>query len=233
MSDRVLAGQIEYYRARAAEYDSWFNRTGRHDKGDEVNQAWFAEVEEVRADLETVPLDHADVLELAPGTGIWTEAIVARARSVTAVDASPEMVDINRARLGDAVSKVEYVLADLFTWEPERTFDAVVFCFWISHIPERLLDVFLAKVARALRPGGAVFFLDAQRESGSLAVDHVLPDEESEVMTRRLDDGREFTVVKNFWEPTDLERRCAAAGLDVEVRTTERFFLYGLGVAQG
>lgn len=230
MTDRVLAGQIDYYRARAAEYDSWFNRTGRHDKGGDVNQAWFTEVEMVRNGLATVRLDDADVLELAPGTGIWTEVIAARARSITAVDASPEMVEINRARLGDAAAKVEYVLADLFTWEPDRAYDAVVFCFWISHIPERLLDGFLAKVARALRPGGAVFFLDAQRESASLAVDHRLPDEGIEVMTRRLDDGREFTVVKNFWEPADLERRCAAAGLDVVVKTTERFFLYGVGV---
>lgn len=234
MSDHdVIAGQIDYYRARAAEYDGWFNRTGRYDTGADVNRAWFDEVEVVRSDLATVPLDGADILELAPGTGIWTEAIAPRARSVTAVDASPEMIDINRSRLGADAGKVDYVLADLFGWEPDRTYDAVVFCFWISHIPERLLDGFLVKVSRALRPGGAVFFLDAQRESASLAVDHVLPDENSEVMTRRLDDGREFTVVKNFWDPADLERRCAAAGLDVEVRTTERFFLYGIGAARG
>ena len=148
---------------------------------------------------------------------------------MTAVDASPEMIAINRARLGEAAGKVDYVEADLFAGEPDRPFDAVVFCFWISHIPERMLDGFLAKVARALRPGGSVFFLDAQREPDSQAVDHVLPDEDSETMTRKLDDGRQYTIVKNFWAPADLERRCAAAGLDVEVRTTERFFMYGVG----
>jgi 2-polyprenyl-3-methyl-5-hydroxy-6-metoxy-1,4-benzoquinol methylase len=229
MTDRVLAGQIDYYRARAAQYDRWFNRTGRYDTGAEVNQAWFDEVEVVRSDLATVPLDGAQVLELAPGTGIWTELLARRARSVTAVDASPEMVEINRSRLGADAAKVDYVLADLFAWEPERAFDAVVFCFWVSHIPERLLDGFFSKVARALRPGGSVFFLDAQREPDSQAVDHVLPERGSEVMTRKLDDGRQFTIVKNFWEPANLERRCSAVGLDVEVRTTERFFMYGAG----
>ncbi len=229
MTDSVLAGQIEYYRARAAEYDSWFNRTGRYDKGATVNQAWFDEAASVRAELATVPLDAADVLELAPGTGIWTEQLARTARQVTAVDASPEMIAINRARLGVAAGKVEYLIADLFAWEPGRTYDAVVFCFWISHIPERLLDGFLARVSRALRSGGWVFFLDAQREPASQAVDHTLPAEDSEVMTRRLDDGREFSIVKNFWEPADLERRCSAVGLDVEVRTTERFFMYGAG----
>ncbi|MGF1666734.1 MAG: class I SAM-dependent methyltransferase [Acidimicrobiia bacterium] len=229
-TDHVIAGQIDYYRARAAEYDSWFNRTGRYDKGEAVNQAWFDEAAVVRADLAGVPIDVADVLELAPGTGIWTEQLVKRARHVTAVDASPEMVDINRVRLGVDAGKVAYVIADLFAWEPAQTYDAVVFCFWISHIPQRLLDGFLSNVAQALRPGGSVFFLDAQREPASQAIDHVLPDQGSEVMARKLDDGREFTIVKNFWEAADLERRCSAVGLDVEVRTTERFFMYGVGI---
>jgi 2-polyprenyl-3-methyl-5-hydroxy-6-metoxy-1,4-benzoquinol methylase len=229
-TDHVIAGQIEYYRARAAEYDAWFNRTGRYDKGEAVNRAWFDEAAGVRADLARVALDGADVLELAPGTGIWTEELARRARRVTAVDASPEMLDINRARLGADVAKVDYVLADLFAWEAEQAYDAVVFCFWISHIPEARLDAFLGTVARALRLGGSVFFLDAQREPDSQAIDHVLPEQGSEVMTRKLDDGRQYTIVKNFWEPSDLERRCAAVGLDVEVRRTERFFQYGVGV---
>lgn len=228
-SDEVIAGQIDYYRARAAEYDSWFDRTGRYDKGESVNRAWFAEVAQVQAALAEIPIDGCEVLELAPGTGIWTEPLAERASSVTVVDASPEMIDINRARLGDAATRVDYVLADLFSWEPERRFDAVVFCFWISHIPDDRLDGFLQKVSRALHPGGWVFFLDAQREVDSQAVDHVLPPVGDETLVRRLDDGREFVIVKNFWDPGALEQRCREAGLEVGVSRTERFFVYGVG----
>ncbi len=52
-------------------------------------------------------------------------------------------------------------------------------------------------------------------------------------MTRRLNDGREFQIVKNFYEPGSLAQRCAAAGLDVDVRETATFFLYGAGRRAG
>ena len=42
--DRVLLDeQIEYYRARAPEYDEWFFRRGRYDRGEGHRRAWFAE----------------------------------------------------------------------------------------------------------------------------------------------------------------------------------------------
>ena len=229
---RILQEQIDYYRARATEYDDWFLRIGRYDRGADATRRWFEQIDEVRRALTTVPLEGKDVLELAPGTGIWTEEIVGRARHLTAVDSSVEMIDLNRARLGGAAEKVDYLVGDVFAWDPERTFDAVVFCFWISHVPAARLDSFLEKVARMITPGGSVFFLDARREHTSTAVDHVLPTENEEVMTRRLDDGREFTIVKNFWDARGLEERCARAGLRVEVRETADFFQFGVGLRQ-
>ena len=228
-SNGVLQEQIDYYRARATEYDDWFLRHGRYDHGAVATTNWFEQVGHVRAALATVPLDAAEVLELAPGTGIWTRELCARAKHVTAVDASPEMMELNRQRLGIDAAKVTFIEADLFDWQSERTFDAVVFCFWISHIPLVRLDPFLAKVAAMLRPGGWVFFLDARREPTSTAADHVLPGEREELMVRRLDDGREFTIVKNFWNARDLEARCLRAGLDVAVSETSDYFQFGIG----
>ena len=39
-----LQEQVDYYRARASEYDEWFYRIGRYDRGSEINQRWFNEV---------------------------------------------------------------------------------------------------------------------------------------------------------------------------------------------
>ena len=230
MSETVPTDTLEemmaYYRARAAEYDEWFYRRGRYDRSPETNARWFAEVDEVFAALDAFAIS-GDVLELAPGTGIWTERLLRTATSITAVDASPEMVALNRARV--ASDRVSYVLADLFTWRPERTYDAVFFGFWLSHVPAERLDVFLGMVAAALRPQGKLFFVDGRREPTSTAVDHQLPEVGSQVMTRRLNDGREFQIVKIFYEPAALAARCAAAGLQVEVRETPTYFMYGMG----
>ena len=225
----ILGEMVEYYRARAAEYDEWFYRRGRFDRGEAANAAWFAESAEVFAAFEALGVG-GEVLELAPGTGIWTERLVRVARTVTAVDASPEMVAINRARLGAAAERVTYRLGDLFAWEPDREYDACCFGFWISHVPIERLDAFLVTVARALRPGGRVFFVDGRREPTSTAADHQLPAPDEQLMTRKLNDGRAFQIVKNFFDPAALAARCAAAGLDVDVRETATYFMYGAGV---
>jgi len=226
VSSKTLNDMMDYYRARANEYDQWFYRRGRYDRGSEGNARWFAEADEVFAALDALEIE-GDVLELAAGTGIWTERLVRTARSITVVDASPEMMAINRARV--ASERVSYVQADLFTWQPTHTYDAVCFCFWISHVPTERLDAFLNTVATALRPGGKIFFVDGRREPTGTAVDHQLPEADTQLMTRKLNDGREFEIVKNFYEPNTLAARFVAAGLDVTVRETQSYFIYGYG----
>jgi demethylmenaquinone methyltransferase/2-methoxy-6-polyprenyl-1,4-benzoquinol methylase len=85
-------------------------------------------------------------------------------------------------------------------------------------------------VAGALRPGGRVFFIDSARTDRSTAADHRLPVDGEATMTRRLDDGREFQIVKRFYDPRALESELAAIGFDVQVASTGEFFIYGTGV---
>ena len=127
MDEQLLTDQVSYYRARAGEYDEWFLRQGRYDRGPQHRAAWFGEIAIVEAALaETVHGD--EVLELACGTGLWTRHLAANNQRVVAVDASPEVIAINRDRLRAA--NVEYIVADLFAWTPVQTFDAVFFSFW-------------------------------------------------------------------------------------------------------
>lgn len=225
----VLTQQVDYYRARAPEYDDWFLRRGRYDRGEVATQRWFNQVEEVRELLRRLPLDGKNVLELAPGSGLWTEELCPRVAHLTAVDASREMIALNRQRLGGLSRNVTYIEADLFEWQPDQQFDAVIFCFWISHIPVNRLEAFLAKVAAMLTTGGTVFFVDSRREPTSTSGDHVLPLVGEQVMVRRLDDGREFTIIKNFWDAAALMEKCQMAGLNVRIHETADYFQVGVG----
>ena len=225
--EHILQEMQQYYQARAHEYDEWFYRRGRYDHGPALNAHWQVEADEVFAALNTFQLT-GHVLELAPGTGIWTEQLLRTATTITAVDASPEMIEINRARV--ASERVSYVQADLFSWQSEHPYDAVFFGFWISHVPLERLDAFLRSVATMLRPGGKVFFVDEQREQTGTATNQSLPAQDSQLVTRILNDGRTFEIIKNFYEPTDLMARCSRAGLDVVVHETATYLFYGQGV---
>ena len=157
-TDALLAEQVSYYRARAAEYDDWWFRRGRYDNGPEWNAAWFAEVAEVEAALERFDA-RGDVLELACGTGLWTQHLARTATRLTAVDASPEVIELNRARVGDAA--VAYLQADIFDLQLPGRYDECFFGFWLSHVPDERFAEFWDGVGRALRPGGRVFFVDS------------------------------------------------------------------------
>lgn len=217
---------MTYYKERAQEYDEWFYRQGRYDRGSEANKRWFAEVGEVVAALEASELK-GDVLELAPGTGIWTERLARTAATVTAVDASAEMIEINRTKVRS--ERVSYTQADLFAWRPERAYDAVFFGFWISHVPLERMDGFLAAAAGMLRSGGKIFFVDSRREPTGTAENQELPEQDQQVMVRTLNDGRVFEIVKNFYEPADLAALCSRCGFEVTVRETATYFLYASG----
>jgi len=223
MADHVLLQQVEYYRARATEYDGWFLRQGRYDHGPEHRTAWFHEVALVEAALEQ-ERQSGEVLEPACGTGLWTQHLVRHHSRVIAIDASPEAIAINRRRVqSDAV---EYVVTDLFTWQPEARFDAVFFGFWLSHVPGNEFERFWAKVAASLKPKGRVFLVDSLLEQASTAGDHA-PLDQSGLTRRRLNDGREYTIVKVFHELASLERRLSSLGWNGWIRSSGQFFIYG------
>jgi demethylmenaquinone methyltransferase/2-methoxy-6-polyprenyl-1,4-benzoquinol methylase len=220
----LLREQINYYRARADEYDEWFFRQGRYDRGAEHRAEWLAEIDLVGAALQAA-LPRGRMLELACGTGLWTRRLAEQHQWVVAVDASPEAIALNRDRVKS--SNVEYLLADLFEWvPPTSSFDAVFFGFWLSHVPPSKFEAFWAMVRAALKPRGVVFFVDSLFEQDATARDHVEIDR-SGVVRRRLNDGREFNVVKIFREPAVLESTLREDGWKGSVRSAGRFFLYG------
>jgi SAM-dependent methyltransferase len=229
-SDSALKQQIEYYRARAGEYDQWFLREGRYDHGPERNQRWFDETREVAAALDAFR-PAGSVLELACGTGNWTGHLLRHATDLTAVDATPEVLAIHREKHPPegAGAKIDYIEADLFAWEPPRRFDVVFFGFFLSHVPPEKFEAFWRLVAAALRPGGRFFLVDSLREESSGAADHQLPTGGSVTMTRRLNDGREFSVYKVFYEPDELETRLRTLGWNAAASRTAHYFLHAQG----
>ena len=95
---RILDEQLSYYRARAPEYDEWFMRTGRYDRGPEHRAEWFSEVAIMKAALEPV-VTGKDVLELAFGTGRFTKYLTRWSARALAVDGAAEALEIPRSQV--------------------------------------------------------------------------------------------------------------------------------------
>lgn len=218
--------QLEYYRARSAEYDQWWYRKGRYDRGSADNACWFKDAADVESAVERFA-PWGRILEMACGTGIWSEKLIPYASELTLVDGSREMLELAETRLQAA--DVRYVEANLFTWRPGQEFDTIFFSFWLSHVPPTRFDEFWSLVSDCLTPGGRVFFVDSQHEPTATATDLQLPDREAVQLQRRLNDGREFRIYKVFYHAADLRRRLGELGWDIRVNATERYFIYGQG----
>jgi SAM-dependent methyltransferase len=207
--DDLLAEQLAYYRAGAAEYDRPYTRR--------------EELRELLATVDDLPIA-GDVLELACGTGQWTPRLAARARSVTAVDAAPETLALARART--ASPAVRFVRADLFAWRPPRRYDTVFFAFWLSHVPPARLPAFWNTVAAALAPGGRAVFVDdgpGAAADEELLARHPNPSPtptppSTPTALRRLDNGSRHRIVKVFHDPRTLAHDLTARGWSVHIR---------------
>src|SRR5260370_39451654 len=141
MDQHILDEQLPDYRKMAQEYDE---KTGQT----EDLQRAFARARDLLQ--QHAPVEQ--MLELACGTGTWTRALLALGRELTAIDASPEMLALARQKVGNAV--VQFQQADLFQWQPSQQYDLVFLANWLSHVPPRRPDHFLATVAPAIRPRG-------------------------------------------------------------------------------
>lgn len=219
----ILQEQIDYYRQRAPEYDEWFLRQGRYDRGEVSKQQWSLEVSQVEKALKDVA-PSGDILELACGTGLWTQKLAPLAASLLAVDASPEAIALNRQRI--VLDSVKYEVADLFNWQPTRKFDFIFFSFWLSHIPQDKFTDFWEMVKSAVNPHGRVFFVDSLLHQDSTAKNHA-PLHRKGYSERELNDGRRYRVIKIFYEPGQLEQSLQDLGWLGSVERTDKYFLYG------
>jgi SAM-dependent methyltransferase len=225
----LLAEQRAFYRARAPEYDHWWQRRGRYDHGPDDTAEWDRQVQALVQALDTFG-PAGDVLELAGGTGWWTQRLAQTAANLTVVDSSDETLRLNRERVDRPDGKgVTYIVADIFGWRPDRRYDTVFFSFWLSHVPRQLFEAFWALVGSCLRPGGRVFLIDNRRDPTRAAQDPYIIDEADDVQRRRLNDGSEHRVVKVFYEPDELAKRLRRLGWVADVAATSRF-IYGSAV---
>lgn len=204
----IIDDQIAYYRARAPEYDATFPDDDR----------FAPSADAVRAALRDFA-PRGRVLEIAAGTGQWTGLLAELADELIATDASPEMLEINRAK--HTARSVTYQVADAFTLAPTHDFDTVFFGFFLSHVPPRRFDGFWGVIDGVLAQGGRAFFVDEGRHF-EWREDWI--DEAAGVVRRPLTDGTVHRAVKVLWRPEDLAKRLKDLGWVASVQDEGPFY---------
>lgn len=173
-----------YYAARAKEYDNIYSKPERQN-----------DLQEVRAWL-TAALAGRTVLEIACGTGYWTQFYAPSAQRVVALDAANETLAIAAERVSPNVQLLQGDAFDLPAFD--MSFDAAFAGFWWSHISRKDIIRFLTGLHGSLEPGAKIIILDNRFVPGSSTPIAEQDAAGNTYQLRALQDGSRHRVLKNF-----------------------------------
>lgn len=202
-----------YYAVRAPEYDSIYLKPERqHDL--RAVESWLPPI-----------FSNATVLEVACGTGYWTQFIAPAAARIVAIDASPETMDIARSRVPE--NKVKFLVGDAYKLSPDLgKFNAAFAGFWFSHVPKARRREFLHGLNALLTDGAKVVLLDNLYVEGSSSPITETDADGNTYQARKLKDGSTHRVLKNFLSEAELQSALAGLGERGTFTTWQHFWAF-------
>ena len=185
---------VDYYRARAAEYEQIYYRDVPERRQEIADHCKF--IEKLAAGKT--------VLELACGSGYWTQAAAKNAREIIATDISLEM--IKEAQNKKYNSPVTFIICDIYDLPfKSATFDLIIIGFWFSHEPKQNYSRFFEIIERPLKDDGQIWLIDNNPPAEGTKSDFLHTDQAgNNFKSRRLNDGREFSILKNYFNQSEL-----------------------------
>lgn len=188
-----MSDLIDYYRERAEEYDEIYEWRDPHRQEEQL----------LLGEAIKESLVGRRVLEVACGTGYWTRILSQTARSIMATDLGEEVMEL--AKLKEYACPVSFKKEDAFDLSfSDGSYNGGFAFSWFSHIPRARVDSFLRGFHRVLERGSSVFIADNVyipgvggeliQETGS----------DDTYKKRTLKDGREYTIIKNYYSAEDL-----------------------------
>jgi len=201
-----------YYSKRAQEYEQIYYKPERQQ-----------ELEWLR---ERVPRQFKGrtVLEVACGTGYWTQFIARGAKKVYACDINEPVLEIAREK-PIPKGKAEFFKADAITLEGvPHGCDAAFAGFWWSHVKKSGIAQFVAHLSGVLAPGAVVGILDNQYAEGSSTPVSRRDAEGNTYQMRKLASGEEYEVLKNFPTPGELREAVQAVAREAHLEALQYYW---------
>lgn len=194
---------VSYYKGRAKEYEKIYAKPERQQ--DLKSAATI--LQEIFAGKQ--------VLEIACGTGYWTDKIAKTAASVFATDINKTVIEVAEKKDWSG-KQVSFGIADIYKFSEVNKYETLFGGFIWSHVLLQDLDNFLTTVNRLVAPGGTVVFMDNNFVEGSNHPITKTDEHGNSFQTRKLEDNTTHLVLKNF--PTEKFLRHKLKGISGEFK---------------
>ena len=202
----------QYYAKRALEYEEIYLKPERQEC-----------IKESKTLLKSI-FKSKNILEIACGTGFWTEPISEAASSIMAIDLNTEVLEIAKNKqYGCQVTFMEddsYKLSKV-----TKRYDSLFAGFWFSHIPKSKVKEFLELVHSKLDNNAILVFMDNLYVEGSSTPVSRYDSEGNSYQIRPLKDGSKHEVLKNFYSTEELKSVFSSYGNNITVSDYRYFWI--------
>lgn len=203
----------EYYSKRAQEYDEIYHRN-IPDR--------LKEQEYIGKKIQKL-FNGKYVLEVACGTGYWTNYLARSARKILATDINQEMLEIAQKRIHD--ESIQFLISDAYALPISvPSFTGAMANFWFSHIPKNKIRRFLTMLHQRLAPNSLVVFVDNiynERVGGKL----IAKKDGNSYKVRKLTNGSIYAILKNYYSKEELKKIFSQHSKEVDIRYLKYFWL--------
>ena len=203
---------LDYYNKRLEEYEAIYAKPERQTDLQKL-------VARLQADIK-----NCTVLELACGTGWWTEKLASHASSWTATDADSAALEIVKQKTIQGLSTAQ--LLNAFQPQVNELVDCVFAAHWYSHLKLNEQQAFFEAVHTCLKPGGCLIMLDNKYVSGSSTSISRTDTIGNTYQRRPLKDGSTYEVLKNFPTQEQLHQSGTAFAFAVQADTDLKLELH-------
>ncbi len=201
-----------YYAARAPEYDRVYLKPERQTDLRAIER-WVS-----------AQFAGANVLEIACGTGYWTQFIATQAHSVYACDINEPVLEIAREKR--LPPSVHFFRADAVGLDGVPSGCNAAFAgFWWSHVKKADIAKFVQNLAARLEPGAKIVVLDNQFHEGSSTPLSRRDEEGNTYQVRKLANGDAFEILKNFPTPEEFTEAVRGVAHEAHLETLQYYWL--------
>jgi ubiquinone/menaquinone biosynthesis C-methylase UbiE len=166
------------------------------------------------------------VLEIACGTGYWTEQISKTATSILATDINEAVIDI--AKIRNISSNVTFEVADMNLLNTGNNFEGFFGGFIWSHILLQDIDKLLGNLKDHIVPKGDIVFIDSKQVEGTSHDKNRITrvdDYGNTFQKRHLENGTVHEVLKNFPTRSFLFDKLSQFTTDIEIIDLEHYWI--------
>lgn len=208
----MSSNMTDYYARRAEEYEQIYQKPERQE-----------ELTHLKGFLSR-SFAGQNVLEIACGTGYWTQYIAKSASAVTACDYNREVLEIAKSKSYQNC-KVDFIEADAYKLQDvPGDHNSGYHGFWWSHIPINRIPAFINAFHAKLLPGARVVMIDNNYVPGSSTVIGRKDKDGNTYQLRTLADGSTYEILKNFPDEKDLREYFAPHSNQIAITRLQYFW---------